>query len=244
MAAGIASRGRGSIEIRIEMPSLEDLRRQFRALPANLAAKHLGAALRRASKPGLDALRAQVKQHRGPTGNLARSIATKVKRYRNGNAVALVGFTAAGSARAKSAGGGTVQKGKDRAFHQGFLEFGTGPRFTKGPIASSFNRLGPFKIKPIAKRGKFKGVARVQTTPKYPRAFFSKGSKGRPVDLKEMPRSAPIKTAFLQSRGAIESSLRKEMEYALSQALKDMANDFSSRAKEFNFGGGIGPTPF
>lgn len=66
----------------------------------------------------------------GPTGNLKRAVTKKIKGYsRSGNAVGLVGYTQAGRNGAASAAGGTVRAGKDRGFHQWWLENGTKERF-------------------------------------------------------------------------------------------------------------------
>ena len=219
--------------VKVEFPEMHELRQQLRRFPSNIAAKHLGAALRKASKPGLAALRAEVRSNqKGPTGNLRRSIATKVKTYKkSGNAVALVGFTKAGTGKTAPTGG-SVQKGKDRAFHAGFLEFGTNPRYTKKSIASSFNRLGPFKIKPIAKRGKFAGQARVQTTPKLPKAFFKRAPAGQKVYLGRTQPEKPIATSFRKSVGSIRSELKAGMSTAIHKASKDLANKFPPKGRD------------
>lgn len=237
----------GGIDMRVDFPDLKELQQAFRSLRPSLARKHMGAAIRRSLKPGLTALRGNVSK--GPTGNLARSITSKVKTYRSGNAVGLVGFIAAGSGKTKSAGGGTIKKGKDRAFHAGFLEFGTKDRIIKtssrrggASIASSFRTLGPFKIARIAKRGKFAGAVRVNTTPKYPKAFFKKAPRGQVLDLGRMPvggkiGQAPVKTAYRESLSQMKSMLAVEMTKSLNNALKDLAGDFPLRR-------GDGPLPF
>lgn len=220
--------------VKVEFPELHELRKQLRQFRSNVAAKHLGAALRRASKPGLAALRSEVRANqKGPTGNLRKSIATKVITYKKtGNAVALVGFTKAGTGKT-SPTGGSVQKGKDRAFHAGFLEFGTKPRYTKKSIASSYNRLGPFKLKPIAKRGKFAGQARVQTTPKLPKAFFKRAPAGQRVYLGRTQPEKPIATSFKRSVSSIRSELKAGMENAIAKAAKDLAFRFPPKGKAF-----------
>ena len=142
------------IDMKVEFPDLKELQRGFRELRPSLSRKYMGAAIRRSLKPAVSALRGNVV--RGPTGNLRRAIASKVKSYRSGAAVGLVGFVAAGSLKSKSAAGGSVKIGKDRAFHAGFLEFGTKDRAIKtssirggASIASSFRRLGAFTILPV-----------------------------------------------------------------------------------------------
>lgn len=116
-------------QIKIEGPDLYEIRDEFKKLPKNIAARVIGAGLRRAAWPGEKALRANVNRMHGPTGNLAKAIKTIVKKYpRDGAAVAVVGFIKAGTGKSSSAGGGRVRKGKDRAFHQFWLEFGTDDR--------------------------------------------------------------------------------------------------------------------
>ena len=136
----------------------DDVVEAFKRINRNyVAAKHMGAALRKAIKPGNKALRKNTP--RGPTGNLKRAIATKVVKYWKqdyGWAAALTGYRRSGTGDAKSFGGGSVRVGNDRAFHQGFVEFGTKKRRTaNGSIASSFNTRGPFKleVKESRKRG-------------------------------------------------------------------------------------------
>lgn len=226
-------------DIKVEFPDLAELRNAFRQMPQALARKHLGAAIRRSLKPGMDALKGNVR--RGPTGNLKRAIASKVKTYRSGNAVGLVGFVAAGSGKATSAAGGTVQKGKDRAFHAGFLEFGTKERFiqtesTRGGafIASSFNRLGPFSIRKVSKRQRATGVVPVKTAPPYPRAFFKKGAKGVALSVGEMSIGGslgkpPIKSAYATALPAMRVAMRNEMAAAIDNAARDLMHQFTGQ---------------
>lgn len=219
---------------KVDFPEVAALRQQLRQFPSNIAAKHLGAALRRASKPAQAALKAEVRQgQRGPTGNLLRSVTTLVKTYkRDGNAVAIVGFTKAAGKASSSAGGGTVRKGKDLAFHAPFLEFGTKTRFTKkGSIASSYRRLGPFKLKPPAKRGKFAGVIRVNTTPKYPKAFFKRAPAGQKVNLGKTLAEQPLRTSFATSSGSVRSALKEGVSTAIEKAGKDLADRFPPKGR-------------
>lgn len=77
----------------------------------------------------------------GPTGNLKRAATSKVKQYpRDGNAVAIVGYTQAGSGTSQSARGGKVQSGPDRAFHQWWLENGLGQRTISTPADKPYTR--------------------------------------------------------------------------------------------------------
>lgn len=209
-------------KIEVRGPDLFEIREAFRKIPKNIAARVIGAGLRRAAKPGETALKSITPV--GPTGNLKRAVKTIVKRYpRDGAAVAVVGYVKAGTGKSKSAGGGKVQKGPDRAFHQFWLEFGTADRyvFTQsrrgGFVASSYNRLGPFKLK-TAKQGKNAG--KMRTTPPYPKAFFKKSAT--PVFLRSTGAQHPVRTAFEMSKSAITANLNAEMWKAVDNGMKIM----------------------
>lgn len=223
------------LEVQLKVPSLNELRAAFKGLPNRIAAKHLGTALRAAAKPVEQALKKNTPV--GPTGNLKRSIATKIKTYtRDGNAVAVVGYTAAGSGKAKSAAGGRVKKGKDRAFHQGFIEFGTKDRKVGKPaaqpyqrlvgkkpfrvnrqggyIASSYNSLGPFRV--ASKTG-----LRVRTMPGYPSAFFFKS--GQPITIRGVTPQSPVRMSWMESKAAAQSVLAEALGVQITKALNEVA---------------------
>jgi hypothetical protein len=162
-----------------------------------------------------------------------------VRKYpRTGSAVALAGFIRSGKGLSTSAQGGKVRTGSDRAFHQGFLEFGTKPRKIGKPasqkyertskngvrhivsrqggyIASSYGSLGPFKIL------KRRGGNDVATKPGYQKAFFQKSSE--PIVIPGMKAKAPIKTAFEQTRERMNSVLREQLAGRLEGALRELA---------------------
>lgn len=206
--------------LRVDMyfPDLDELRAELRKLPTNLAAKHLGAALRRAVQPGLAALRQ--KTPRGPTGNLRKSIKTKVKTYpKNGSAVGMVGYSWGGDSK---------------GYHQGFIEFGTKKRTTKqGRFASSFRwkldtagkGRGGFKITTPA-RGKNAGKLKT-VNPAYPKSFFKSAKAGQKVDLGAMPIGGragvpPVKTAFNQARPSMEAELRLQLAARIEKAWAEL----------------------
>ena len=210
--------------LRVDMyfPDMEELRAELKKLPSNLAAKHLGAALRKSVQPGLTALRKNTPK--GPTGNLRKSIKTKVKTYpRQGNAVGMVGYSWGGDSK---------------GYHQGFIEFGTKERETKGRFASSWRRSsltnssyvrGGFTIL-NPKRGKNAG--KLITNPKPPKAFFKSAKAGQVVNLGKMPIGGrtgvpPVKTAFNQAKPQMNSVLRSELATRLEKAL----NEVKGRAK-------------
>lgn len=188
----------------------EELERLFNR-PA--LAKVMEAAIKKAIAP----VTARLKQVAplGPTGNLRSAVDSKMKTYlSSGVAVGLVGFRRAGRDASESAAGGTVRKGRDRAFHQWFLEQGTkGSTITK--IANKpYGRRGHLRripgrpaveVRPhVVKKGQNAVIAssfgrlgpfkflpsrqRVQTDPPYPGAFFRKARKGESL---LMPAQAP-----------------------------------------------------
>lgn len=203
----------------------------------------LEQALERAIEPAY--LRLRELTPRGPTGNMLRAVNRKTKAYpRDGNAVGLIGYNRSGTAPGESAQGGSVQTGPDRAFHQWWLEYGTKPRivsklsnkpyqrrskngllhWVKGQnayIASSYNKLGPFKII----RGKDRRQGDFDTDPQYQKAFFKKSASPiripamRPGGLGGLP---PVRTAFEQSQKNVEFILEQELGSILNQAVQKL----------------------
>lgn len=110
-----------ALKLSMQYPDLQELRQEFRKLPKNLAARYMEPAMRKAIEPGLRELRKATP--RGPSGNLRKSIRKKSKKYpKDGTAIGLVGYTVGRGAK---------------GYHQGWLEFGTKDRQTKGRYASS-----------------------------------------------------------------------------------------------------------
>jgi hypothetical protein len=139
----------------------------------------------------------------GPTGNLKRAVGTRTRAYvQSGNAVGIVGYRRAGAGRSRSAAGGEVQTGPDRAFHQWWVERGTRDRFVSTVSQTPYTRgthvrrtrgggVTTVRAHQVAGQqayiassyrelGPFKFVptsrqtGRVQTDPAYPKAFFKK----------------------------------------------------------------------
>jgi len=208
----------GALELEIKFPELTQLREEFKDLKKNIAAKHMGAALRAAMKPGVAALRKNTPK--GPTGNLRKSVKLKVKTYpKDGNAVGIVGYE--------------IGKGS-LGYHQGFLEFGTKERKTKkGRFASSWKSSslnnsqyvrGGFTIL-NPKRGRNAG--KLVTSPKPPKAFFKTAKAGQVVNLGKMPVGGrtgvpPVKTSFNQAQPAMRSLLQQELATRLEKALNEV----------------------
>jgi hypothetical protein len=242
------------VKISWNSPDLDRLRKDLIALADPRAnAEVLKDALRKAIKPPLERLK-QITPI-GPTGNLRRAVSSKVKAYPNdGGAVGLVGYERAGKSKSASAQGGTVRAGKDRAFHQWWLEFGTKQRlvtkFSNKPyqrsspkadftrvrlgnretvrgrglvhwvsgqnsyIASSFNRLGPFKMVTTPD-------GRVETDPAYPKAFFKKSET--PIVIQPTPAGGvagvpPVRSAFESTQPQVAEILTRELRISLQRA--------------------------
>jgi hypothetical protein len=98
-------------------------------------------------------------------------------------------------------------------------------------IASSFNKLGPFKIQ-VGNRA----TGRVQTDPAYPRAFF-KASRDpiilpgvRPGVVNGQP---PLKTAWEQTRTQVADILQQELRISLSRALDTLTRSATGTIDAF-----------
>lgn len=91
-------------------------------------------------------------------------------------------------------------------------------------IASSYNRLGPFKIV----RGD-RDTGRVQTDPAYPRAFFKKSKD--PIVIPAMPPGGsgdpPLKTAWADTKSQVADILQRELRLSLEQAFSVIASSSS-----------------
>jgi hypothetical protein len=236
----------GYFGVKVAYPELKNLALELQQFGPQITRKYLKAALNKAAPPALAALRQTTPK--GPTGNLRRAITKKAIVYdETGNGVLLVGYTLAGQGGTIPTGG-KVQKGKDRAFHAGLIEFGTAKRSTnnrgtlpyqrkaysrrtksggyaavaahvvsgsKSGVASSFGTLGAYKMKGKGNR--------VQTNPKYPKAFFKRAPKGQAVNLGSGPAIAPIARAFRQSAGSMKSGLSNYLSKAVENAGKEVA---------------------
>lgn len=131
-----------------ELRGLADRLRTF--FPNKQAADVIAAAIRKAIVPTTKRLREITPV--GPTENLRRAVSSKVVKYANtGIAIGLVGYNRAGKAGSSSAAGGTVRAGKDRAFHQWWVEQGTQER-----------RIGKFSATPYQRRSPTKPFVRTR----------------------------------------------------------------------------------
>lgn len=193
----------------VEFPEVKQIIALLKDYPVAIRRKYTKTAFNAAAKAALPALRRATPK--GPTGNLKRAIVSK----------ATSGYGLAGYAASRK--GDTKTKG----YHQGFLEFGTKERRTKGRFASTFasktpGRGGKMTIQ-TTKRGKVK-----TSSPNFPKSFFKAVPIGQRVNLKKMPVGGrtgkpPVRTAFQSARSQITSVLQKQMATVLERANKDMA---------------------
>lgn len=200
-------------DISLDIPELHELQRRLRELPDNLYVKHLGAAINKALKPGVDILKNSLP--RGPTGNLRRSVGAKVKKYKRSlTVVGMVGYRV-GGAKGKNLKGGNITVGSAHAYHQGLVEFGTKERSAKGRFASSFKTRGAFRL----------GGSKASTNRpyKYPRDFFKAAPVGQRANVGRVQGKGYVKHANDMAKDFMSAALRNVMEQQVENAWKDLA---------------------
>jgi hypothetical protein len=131
------------VKIDLNAEELKEFSRKIRQfLPPRQASMVIGDAIKKAIVPLTQRLR-QVTPV-GPTGNLKRAVTSKVVKYEeSGVAVGIVGYTRAGEGKSRSAQGGKVRAGKDRGFHQWWLEFGVKQRVVSKFSNKPYQRRSP-----------------------------------------------------------------------------------------------------
>jgi hypothetical protein len=88
--------------------------------------------------------------------------------------------------------------------------------------ASSFNQLGPFKLKPTQRPRRGGGKQEVQTDPASPQAFFKRSAT--PITIKGMRAGGrsgqpPLKTTWDQTSTTVAEILQRELRISLERAL-------------------------
>lgn len=222
------------------LTALDDIVDQLKKLPRDISMKYQLSALRKAAKPGMDALRSQVSQLGQVTGNLAASVAKVDRKYTNNRAkipvgVVVVGFRRPVNSKSQKGAtpaftGGTVLKGPGRAYHSHLVEYGTKPR-----IAGKSKRKGR---KRVVLGGRIRTIItrEKQQAENNPRQilssfrsrgpFFSGGRGLYPVDfiatgqVRGSPARHPLAKAYAQSRSQMQSILDTEMRRALRLATR------------------------
>lgn len=216
---------------------LDSVVRALKALPADISNKYQAAALRKAAKPGKEALKNQVSQLGQVTGNLLASVTDVTRKYTNNRqrlpvTVVVVGFRRPTNAKSQKMAtpafqGGSVLKGPNRAYHSHFVEYGT-QRRTPGRTRRTKRRrviLGG-RIRTIAQQIKdapangrgilssFKSRGPFSGKGFYPIDFIAQGSVG------PSPARRPLAKALAASRSQMQNVLDAQMKNALSQALR------------------------
>jgi hypothetical protein len=214
-------------------------------------AEILGDALERAVWPAY--LRLREVTPVGPTGNLLRAAHYKVVKYpKSGAAVGLIGFRQSSKEKGTT-GPGSVRLGKERGFHQWWLEFGTKERLVEKVSDKPFQRKahtrrmksgkvasvnahqvkgqGAVIASSLAARGPFS--INPDGTKSQPYAFFMKGKKGQgAIRIPANPAGGragrpPIQTAFAQTQNQVAEILNRELSISLDAALAKVATSGS-----------------
>lgn len=223
---------------------LDDIVAALKSLPKDISLKYQMRALRKAAKPGQEALRAQVGSIRQVTGNLLASVSKAEREYTNNQqqlpvSVVVIGFrrpTGQGSQKGATPAfeGGTVLKGPNRAYHSHLVEYGTKSRtagkstrlgrkriIVNGRVNTIFLR-GKAQASPRAILSSFKGRGRFTGSGRgqYPKDFIATGT------VAGSPARRPLAKAFQQSRSQMQSILDSEMRKALTRAVKETERRF------------------
>jgi hypothetical protein len=233
---------KGSIDLGIVTP-LREVVEKLQSLPKDISIKYQMKALRKAAKPGMEALRNNYAQLGEVTGNLRASVSKAERKYTNNKQRLPVSVIVVGPRRPtnsksqKSAtpafNAGTVLKGPNRAYHSHLVEFGTKPR-TPGLKTRSKRRgrvlLGgrirtrrenylqasgnrSGILSSFSGRGPFKAKGRGR----YPVDFIATGP------VRGIQAYRPLQRAFNSSKSQMQSILDVEMRKALAKAQQEYA---------------------
>jgi len=247
MASGVAgplikiALGKGKqAKAEFALQPINDIVVALKALPLDISLKYQLRALRKAAKPGMEALRSQVSQLGQVTGNLLASVNKAERKYNNNRfkvpvGVIVVGFRRPNNTKSQKMAtpafaGGSVLKGPNRAYHSHLVEFGTQSRSAGKSRRTGRKRvlLGG-RLRTIISREKEKSGARSILSSFSTRGPFSKGTRGQyPKDfiatgtVRGAPAQHPLQKAFTGSRQRMQSVLDTEMRSALQKALREL----------------------
>jgi HK97 gp10 family phage protein len=225
------------------LKGLDEVVRELKRLPKEISLKYQSQALRKAAKPGQQALRNEVSSLGQVTGNLLASVTRADRKYTNNKenipvSVVVVGFrrptnTASQKGAVPAFTGGTVLKGPNRAYHSHLVEFGTRPRSPgksrqvakKKVVLGGRIRTFAVRIKQqqnggilssFRSRGPFTGRGL------YPVDFLARGT------VAGSPARRPLQKAFDKSKGQMQTILDAEMRKALTRALKEYERKYGN----------------
>lgn len=217
---------------------LDDVVAELKKLPRDISTKYQLRALRKAAKPGQDALRQNVAGLGQVTGNLLASVSKIERKYNNNRAklpivVVVIGFRRPVNSKSQKGAtpafvGGSVLKGPNRAYHSHLVEYGTGPRTPGSKKVRGKRRrviLGG-RIRTLTDR---KTIAtnpnnRILSSYKTRGQFTGRGLY--PVDflatgtVRGSPARKPLTRAFQSTQGQMQSILDSEMRKALQAAIR------------------------
>ena len=235
----------GIIQLEIDASEIAQLQKSLKQLFDNKGlARILEDALKKAIKPAEERLK-QITPV-GPTENLRNAVSSRTKAYeKTGTAVGLVGYRQSTKepSTAISNAARSVRKGKNRGFHQWWLEFGTKERTVtaiankpytrrahqrrmKSGVVAQINAhevsgQGAVIASSFNKRGQvFNSDGSLQ-----PYAFFKKGKKGETaISVGATPaggirRIAPVQTALRETQPQIAAILQQELRISLERAI-------------------------
>jgi len=217
---------------------LADVAAELKKLPRDISTKYQLRALKKAAKPGQEALRKNVAALGEVTGNLLASVSQVSRKYTNNKAklpvgVVVVGFRRPVNSKSQKGAtpafiGGTVLKGPNRAYHSHLVEYGTQPRSAgKSKRVSRRRVILGGRIRTLTERAKEKPSGRgVLSSFKTRGPFFRPGVRRYPVDfiatgtVRGSPARRPLTRAFQSTKSQMQSILDVEMRKALTAAIR------------------------
>jgi hypothetical protein len=239
--------GRGKFAKRqFELARYNQVVEELQRFPQDISLKYQRRALKKAAKPGQDALRSQVASLTQVTGNLLASVSKAERKYTNNRANVPVGVIVIGFRRpvnqnsqkgaTPAFAGGSVLKGPNRAYHSHLVESGTKPR---RPGYKTRNR----RVGRVVFNGRIRTQYRsdtVQTGNKSgilssfkTRGEFTSGGRGEyPKDfiatgqVAGSPARRPLAKAFASSKFQMQSILDVELRKALRSAAREYKKRF------------------
>ena len=217
---------------------LADVAAELKKLPRDISTKYQLRALRKAAKPGQEALRKNVAALGEVTGNLLASVSQVTRKYTNNKAklpvgVVVVGFRRPTNSKSQKGAtpafiGGTVLKGPNRAYHSHLVEYGTQPRSAgKSKRVKRRRVIMGGRIRTLTERVKEQTSGRgILSSFKTRGPFFRPGVRRYPVDfiatgtVRGSPARRPLTRAFQSTQSQMQSILDVEMRKALTAAMR------------------------
>lgn len=221
---------------------LKEVTDALQQLPEKISLKYQQRALKKAAKPGIEALRRNVAAFGQVTGNLLASVTSVDRKYTNNRrripvGVVVVGFRRPTNAKSQKMAtpafaGGSVMKGPNRAYHSHLVEYGTKAR-TPG-------RTRRTKRKRVILGGRIRTLAQtVKDAPSNSRGILSSfktrgpfsGRGFYPIDfistggVGPSPARRPLTRAFQSANPAMQAALDIEMRKALQKAIKEFQRE-------------------